>query len=381
MQLPGAAAIPAPYRARGQMAYRTGQRIVDLVREDIKPSDIMTRGAFENAIVVNSALGGSTNAPIHLNAVARHMGVALSNDDWQDLGHDIPLLTNLQPAGDYLGEDFFHAGGVPAVMSELIRAGRLPTPEALTVSGATIAENCAAETIRDTDVIRPFETPLKPAAGFCNLSGNLFDSAILKTSVISETFRQRYLSNAEHPGVVDLRAIVFDGPEDYHARIEDPALKIDQNCLLVIRGAGPLGHPGGAEVVNMQPPAYLIRQGITELPTLGDGRQSGTSGSPSILNASPEAAAGGNLALLRTNDLVQIDLPNRKVNMLVGDDEIAARRAELEAAGGYRYPASQTPWQMLQRRIVGQFDGGMVIEEATGFQRVAQTMGLPRDNH
>ena len=381
MQLPGAAAIPAPYRARGQMAYRTGQRIVDLVREDIKPSDIMTRGAFENAIVVNSALGGSTNAPIHLNAVARHMGVALSNDDWQDLGHDIPLLTNLQPAGDYLGEDFFHAGGVPAVMSELIRAGRLPTPEALTVSGATIAENCAAETIRDTDVIRPFETPLKPAAGFCNLSGNLFDSAILKTSVISETFRQRYLSNAEHPGVVDLRAIGFDGPEDYHARIEDPALKIDQNCLLVIRGAGPLGHPGGAEVVNMQPPAYLIRQGITELPTLGDGRQSGTSGSPSILNASPEAAAGGNLALLRTNDLVQIDLPNRKVNMLVGDDEIAARRAELEAAGGYRYPASQTPWQMLQRRIVGQFDGGMVIEEATGFQRVAQTMGLPRDNH
>ncbi|WP_197917382.1 IlvD/Edd family dehydratase [Thiosulfatihalobacter marinus] len=381
MQLPGAAAIPAPYRARGQMAYRTGQRIVDLVREDIKPSDIMTRGAFENAIVVNSALGGSTNAPIHLNAVARHMGVALSNDDWQDLGHDIPLLTNLQPAGDYLGEDFFHAGGVPAVVSELIRAGRLPTPEALTVSGATIAENCAAETIRDTDVIRPFETPLKPAAGFCNLSGNLFDSAILKTSVISETFRQRYLSNAEHPGVVDLRAIVFDGPEDYHARIEDPALKIDQNCLLVIRGAGPLGHPGGAEVVNMQPPAYLIRQGITELPTLGDGRQSGTSGSPSILNASPEAAAGGNLALLRTNDLVQIDLPNRKVNMLVGDDEIAARRAELEAAGGYRYPASQTPWQMLQRRIVGQFDGGMVIEEATGFQRVAQTMGLPRDNH
>ena len=381
MQLPGAAAIPAPYRARGQMAYRTGQRIVDLVREDIKPSDIMTRGAFENAIVVNSALGGSTNAPIHLNAVARHMGVALSNDDWQDLGHDIPLLTNLQPAGDYLGEDFFHAGGVPAVVSELIRAGKLPTPEALTVSGATIAENCAAETIRDTDVIRPFETPLKPAAGFCNLSGNLFDSAILKTSVISETFRQRYLSNAEHPGVVDLRAIVFDGPEDYHARIEDPALKIDQNCLLVIRGAGPLGHPGGAEVVNMQPPAYLIRQGITELPTLGDGRQSGTSGSPSILNASPEAAAGGNLALLRTNDLVQIDLPNRKVNMLVGDDEIAARRAELEAAGGYRYPASQTPWQMLQRRIVGQFDGGMVIEEATGFQRVAQSMGLPRDNH
>ena len=381
MQLPGAAAIPAPYRARGQMAYRTGQRIVDLVREDIKPSDIMTRGAFENAIVVNSALGGSTNAPIHLNAVARHMGVALSNDDWQDLGHDIPLLTNLQPAGVYLGEDFFHAGGVPAVVSELIRAGKLPTPEALTVSGATIAENCAAETIRDTDVIRPFETPLKPAAGFYNLSGNLFDSAILKTSVISETFRQRYLSNAEHPGVVDLRAIVFDGPEDYHARIEDPALKIDQNCLLVIRGAGPLGHPGGAEVVNMQPPAYLIRQGITELPTLGDGRQSGTSGSPSILNASPEAAAGGNLALLRTNDLVQIDLPNRKVNMLVGDDEIAARRAELEAAGGYRYPASQTPWQMLQRRIVGQFDGGMVIEEATGFQRVAQTMGLPRDNH
>ncbi len=381
MQLPGAAAIPAPYRARGQMAYRTGQRIVDLVREDVKPSDIMTRGAFENAVVVNSALGGSTNAPIHLNAVARHMGVALSNDDWQDLGHDIPLLTNLQPAGDYLGEDFFHAGGVPAVVSELIRAGRLPTPEALTVSGATIAENCATETIRDTDVIRPFETPLKPAAGFYNLSGNLFDSAILKTSVISDSFRQRYLSNAEHPGVVDLRAIVFDGPEDYHARIEDPALKIDQNCLLVIRGAGPLGHPGGAEVVNMQPPAYLIRRGITELPTLGDGRQSGTSGSPSILNASPEAAAGGNLALLRTNDLVQIDLPNRKVNMLVGDDEIAARRAELEAAGGYRYPASQTPWQMLQRRIVGQFDGGMVIEEATGFQRVAQTMGLPRDNH
>ena len=376
MQLPGSAAIPAPYRERGQMAYETGRRIVGMVWEDLKPSDIMTRQAFENAIVVNSAIGGSTNAPIHLAAIARHLGVPLDNDDWQTIGYDIPLLVNLQPAGEYLGEDYHHAGGVPAVVKELLDAGRLPHPDALTVNGKTIGENCAnAERIGD-EVIKPYSAPLLENAGFINLKGNLFDSAIMKTSVISDEFRQRYLSNPDDPEAFEGRAIVFEGPEDYHKRIDDPALEIDEYCLLFIRGAGPIGYPGGAEVVNMQPPAALIKRGIHSLPCIGDGRQSGTSGSPSILNAAPEAAAGGGLALLKTNDRVRIDLRKGEANILISEEELEERRRNLD----YKYPASQTPWQAMFRANVAQFDQGMILKDAVNYQRVAQK-GLPRNNH
>ncbi|RYH09900.1 IlvD/Edd family dehydratase [Tropicimonas sp. IMCC6043] len=381
MQLPGAAAIPAPYRERGQISYETGRRIVDMVREDLKPSDIMTRAAFENAIVVNSAIGGSTNAPIHLTAIARHLDVPLDNDDWQALGHQIPLLVDCQPAGRFLGEDFHRAGGVPGVFAELIGAGALPHPEAITVTGRPVAEVYAGARVENPEVIRPFGTPLKPAAGFINLKGNLFDSAIMKTSVISEDFRARYLSDPDDPDAFEGRAIVFEGPEDYHHRIDDPALAIDASCILVIRGAGPIGYPGGAEVVNMQPPAALLKQGIEALPCIGDGRQSGTSGSPSILNAAPEAAAMGGLALVQTGDRLRIDLREGTANILVPDAELAARRAALEAKGGFPYPDHQTPWQEIQRSIVDQFDEGMVLKPAVKYQRIAQTKGLPRDSH
>ena len=381
MQLPGSAAIPAPYRERGQMAYETGARIVSMVHEDLKPSDIMTREAFENAIVVNSAIGGSTNAPIHLNAIARHIGVELSNADWQAIGHKIPLLVNLQPAGTYLGEDYHRAGGVPAVVAELMKAGLLPHPGAITANGRTIGENCAPAITANSDVIRPVSEPLLREAGFLDLTGNLFASAIMKTSVISKEFRERYLENPADPGAFEGRAIVFDGPEDYHARIDDPAEGIDEHCILVIRGAGPLGYPGGAEVVNMQPPAYLIKRGITALPCIGDGRQSGTSGSPSILNASPEAAApGSGLALLKTGDRLRVDLVKGRVDTLVDETELGTRAAALAAAGGYAYPASQTPWQAIQRAIVGQLHEGMVLEPGPQFRAIAQK-GLPRDNH
>lgn len=381
MQLPGAAAIPAPYRERGGISYVTGKRIVDMVRDDVKPSDIMTREAFENAIVVNSAIGGSTNAPIHLNGIARHLGVELNNDDWQDIGHDVPLLVNLQPAGEYLGEDYFHAGGVPAVVAELMRNNKLPHPDALTVNGKSMGENCEGITTDLPDVIKPFSAPMKEKAGFINLSGNLFDSAIMKTSVISEEFRIRYLSDPKDPEAFEGRAIVFEGPEDYHDNIDNPDLNIDENCMLFIRGTGPIGYPGGAEVVNMQPPAALIKRGITALPCIGDGRQSGTSGSPSILNASPEAAAMGGLALLKTGDRVRIDLNKATANILISDEDLAKRRAELEAAGGFKYADSQTPWQEIQRGMIGQFDEGMVLEPAVKYQDVAHTKGLPRDNH
>ena len=381
MQLPGSAAIPAPYRERGQIAYETGKRIVDMVREDLKPSDIMTRAAFENAIVVNSAIGGSTNAPIHLNAIARHLGVKLDNDDWQAVGHRIPLLVNLQPAGEYLGEDFHLAGGVPAVVAELMKAGLLPHPDAVTANGRSMGENCAAAQIMDDNVIRTVADPLKKEAGFINLKGNLFDSAIMKTSVISPEFRDRYLSNPDDPDAFEGKAAVFDGPEDYHARIDDPAENIDEHTILFMRGAGPIGYPGGAEVVNMQPPAYLIKKGVHSLPCVGDGRQSGTSGTPSILNAAPEAAAGGGLALLRTGDRVRIDLRKGTADILISEEELATRRSELQAAGGYRYPEHQTPWQEIQRAIVDQFDQGMVLKPAVKYQDVAHTMGVPRDNH
>ena len=380
MQLPGSAAIPAPYRERGQMAYATGKRIVDMVREDLKPSDILTRQAFENAIVTNSALGGSTNAPIHVVAIARHAGVELNNDDWQALGHHVPLLTNLQPAGAYLGEDFHRAGGVPAVIAELLKNNLLPHPDALTVNGRSIGENCADRATENEDVIRPISNAMMKDAGFLNLKGSLFDSAIMKTSVISEEFRKRYLSNPEDPDAFEGKAIVFDGPEHYNRTIDDPSLSIDENSILVMRGAGPLCYPGGAEVVNMRPPSYLLKKGITALPCIGDGRQSGTSGSPSILNASPEAAAGGGLALLRNGDRVRIDLAKCRVDALVPADEWAQRASDLAAAGGYPIPASQTPWQKYFRELAEPFSEGMVLRGADAFQKVAQT-SVPRDNH
>ncbi|TPL10774.1 dihydroxy-acid dehydratase family protein [Mesorhizobium sp. B2-4-14] len=381
MQLPGSAAIPAPYRERGQIAYETGKRIVDMVHEDLKPSDIMTRKALENAIVVNSAIGGSTNAPIHLNAIARHLGVPLDNDDWQKIGLSVPLIVNLQPSGEYLGEDYHHAGGVPAVVAELMKAGRLPHPDAMTANGKTIGDNCQGAVNENPDVIRSVDKPLKANAGFINFKGNLFDSAIMKMSGISPEFRERYLSNPNDPEAFEGNAMVFDGPEDYHARIDDPAQGIDEHTILFMRGAGPVGYPGGAEVVNMQPPAYLIKKGIHSLACIGDGRQSGTSGSPSILNASPEAAVGGGLALLKTGDRVRIDLRKGTADILVTDDEIARRRAELQNNGGYHYPKHQTPWQEIQRGMVDQFSGGMVLKPAVKYQDVAHTMGIPRDNH
>lgn len=381
MELPGGAAIPAPYRERGQIAYDTGKRIVDMVREDLKPSDIMTRAAFENAIVINSAIGGSTNAPIHLNAIARHLNIPLDNDDWQEIGHDVPLLVNLQPAGEYLGEDYHRAGGVPAVVAELMKAGKLPHPGAVTVNGQSIGTNCEHAENLNTDVIKTYDAPLKKKAGFINLKGNLFDSAIMKTSVISEEFRQRYLSNPDDLEAFEGIAEVFDGPEDYHHRIDDPALGLSENSILIMRGTGPIGYPGAAEVVNMQPPAYLLKQGIHALPCLGDGRQSGTSGSPSILNASPEAAVNGGLALVRSGDHLRIDLNKGTANILIDDEELQKRKDDLIAAGGYKYPASQTPWQEIQRGMVGQLDEGMVLKPAVDYQRIAQTKGLPRDNH
>jgi dihydroxy-acid dehydratase len=379
MSLPGCAAIPAPYRERGQIAYETGVRAVEIVHEDLKPSDILTRAAFENAIVACSAIGGSTNAPIHLVAIARHVGVKLSTEDWETIGYDVPLLVNMQPAGEYLGEDYYRAGGLPAVMHELLAAGRLHG-DALTINGKTIAENVARTAATNAGVIRSYDKPLKPHAGFKVFRGNLFDSAIMKTSVISEEFRQRYLSDLKDPNAFEGRAVVFDGPEDYHDRVDDPALGIDEHTILFMRGAGPIGYPGSAEVVNMQPPAALIKRGVTALPCIGDGRQSGTSGSPSILNASPEAADGGGLALLKTGDRVRIDLNKGTADMLVPPAELAERRAALKQSGGYRYPPSQTPWQEIQRAMVDQLAAGMVLEPAVKYQRVAQKY-VPRDNH
>jgi dihydroxy-acid dehydratase len=380
MMLPGTAAIPAPYRDRQEASYRTGLRIVEMVNEDLKPSDIMTREAFLNAIVVNSAIGGSTNAPIHLAAIARHVGAELDLKDWQTHGHKVPLLVNLQPAGEYLGEDYYRAGSVPAVVAELMKHG-LIHENAMTVNGHTIGDNCRDATIEDDKVIRRFDDPLVDEAGFIVLSGNLFDAAIMKTSVISDEFRARYLSNPDDPDAFEGPAVVFDGPEDYHHRIDDPATGITPDTLLFMRGTGPIGYPGAAEVVNMRPPASLIEDGIHALPCIGDGRQSGTSGSPSILNASPEAAAMGGLALLQTGDRVRIDLRKGTADMLLDDAELARRRAELEAKGGYPYPASQTPWQEIQRNLTGQMDTGAILEGSEAYQRIAQTKGLPRDSH
>ena len=380
MTLPGNAAIPAPYRERGQIAYETGKRIVEMVAEDLTPSKIMTRQAFENAIAVNTAIGGSTNAPNHLNAIARHLGVELDVIDWEKHGHDLPLLVNMQPAGEYLGEDYHRAGGVPAVVAELIAAKKIHE-DVITANGKTIGENCRGKFSWNRKVIREFDDPIKKDAGFKMLHGNLFDSAIMKTSVISDEFRQRYLSNPKDLNAFEAKAIVFDGPEDYHANIDNPALDVDENTILFIRGVGPLGYPGAAEVVNMRAPTYLLEKGIRSLPCVGDGRQSGTSGSPSILNASPEAAAGGGLAILKNGDKVRIDLNNGDCNMLISDAEMTKRRAELAASGGYKIPESQTPWQEIFRNTTEQLAQGMIIKGSTKFQRIAKTMGIPRDNH
>jgi dihydroxy-acid dehydratase len=380
MSLPGSAAIPAPHRDRQECAYETGRQIVEMIHADRKPSDILTRESFINAIRVNSALGGSTNAPLHLIALARHVGVELSIDDWQKYGYDVPLLVNLQPAGEYLGEDFYRAGGVPAVVAQLLQQG-LIFGDAPTANGRSIGDNCANAVIQDEAVIRPFGRPLTDKAGFLVLRGNLFNSAIMKTSVISREFRERYLADPNDPEAFEGRAVVFDGPEDYHARIDDPALNINERCVLFMRGAGPIGYPGGAEVVNMRAPVQLIAQGIHVLPCIGDGRQSGTSGSPSILNASPEAAVGGGLAVLRTGDRIRVDLRKGQVNVLVSAEELLQRHEELKAAGGYVYPESQTPWQEMQRAAVSQIETGAVLEPAVKYQRIARTKGTPRHNH
>ena len=374
MSLPGCTAIPAPHKERAGMAYLTGRRIVAMVEEDLTPSQILTREAFENAIVVNSAIGGSTNAPIHLNAIARHANVPLDIGDWQSVGLAIPLLVNLQPAGEHLGEAYHQAGGVPAVMNELLHAGKLHG-DALTVAGTTVEENCRNTPSRDPDVIRPYADPMMKDAGFVVLSGNVCEAAIMKTSVINDEFRSRYLSEPGQENVFEVRAIVFDGPEDYHARINDPELNVDAHCILVVRGCGPVGYPGSAEVVNMQPPDALIRQGIRELPTLGDGRQSGTSGSPSILNASPESAVGGGLALLTTGDLLRIDLNQGTLDVCISDQELAERQATLEN----QVPEHQTPWQEIYRDTVGQLATGGIIELATKYQRIRHV--IPRHSH
>ncbi|MFT5447735.1 MAG: dihydroxy-acid dehydratase [Gammaproteobacteria bacterium] len=374
MSLPGSSAIPAPYKERAVSAYHTGLRIVEMVAEDLTPSKILTRAAFENAIIANSAIGGSTNAPIHINAIAQHAGVELSIEDWQQVGHDIPLLVNMQPAGQFLGEAYYRAGGLSAVMHELLNAGKL-NADAVTVNGKTIGENYQDTTASDRNVIRSYAEPLMVDAGFSVLSGNLCDAAIMKTSVISEAFRKHYLERAGDENAFEVRAIVFDGPEDYHARIDDPALKIDEDCILVIRGCGPVGYPGSAEVVNMQPPDYLLKRGVNELPTLGDGRQSGTSGSPSILNASPESAVGGGLAILCTDDTVRVDLKLGTLDVMIDDAELAKRREALVLPELDHH----TPWQEIYRNTVGQLADGGVMELATKYRNVRRI--TPRHSH
>ena len=376
MSLPGCAAIPAPHRERGWMAYRTGKRIVEMVAENLRPSDVMTKEAFENAVVAAAALGASSNCPIHMIAIARHMGVEHSLDDWQRLGPDIPLLVDCQPAGRFLGEAFHRAGGVPAVMRELLGAGKLEGA-VRTVSGRTLAEDLAEVAEPDREVIRSYQEPLKEAAGYVVMSGNLFDSAVMKISVIDQAFRKRFLADPEHPDVFEGKAIVFEGPEDYHARIEDPQLGVDERSILVIRNCGPVGYPGGAEVVNMQPPAALLKQGVDTLPTLGDGRQSGTSATPSILNVSPEAAVGGGLALLQTGDRIRIDLKSRKVDVMIPDSELAAHRAQWQAP----VLQNKTPWEEIYRSMVGQQASGACLEPATLYLNIVETRGESRHNH
>ena len=378
MALPGSAAIPAPYRERAQFAYKTGLQIVEMVQNDRKPSDIMTREAFENAIVVNTAIGGSTNAPIHLNAIAKHIGVPLDLNDWDKIGFSLPLLLNMQPAGEMLGEDYYRAGGLQAIMAELLDAGKLHG-DILTCSGHTVKHNVEGKHSWDRRTIRQYSKPMKNDAGFLHLTGSLFDSAIMKTSVITPEFKKEFLEDPKDPNAFEAKVAVFDGPEDYNKRVEE--VDIDRRTILVMRGAGPLGYPGAAEVVNMHAPSHLLKQGVHSLPCIGDGRQSGTSGSPSILNASPEAADGGNLALLQDGDRLRVDLNKRTVDILLSAADLEGRRKELDSKGGYHGPESHTPWQDLFRRETGQLSEGMVLKRAVQFQRVAQTFPSPRDNH
>lgn len=384
MQLPGSAAIPAPHRDRQQNAYNTGKRVVDMVWQNITPSSILTKNSFINAIRLCSAIGGSTNAPIHMNAIARHLGIELSMNDWDQYGHEIPLIADLQPHGKYLGEDFYRAGGVPVVVKRLMDEGLICTNE-MTVNGKTIGENCHAAVSDDTVVIKTVANPLKNNAGFCILSGNLFENALIKLSGIDEEFFNTYLNNPNDPLAFEGRAIVFDGPEDFRNRIDDPELNIDETCILIMRGVGPNGYPGAAEVVNMRPPNYLIKKNVRVLPCIGDGRQSGTTGSPSILNASPEAAAGGGLSILENGDLIRVDIQKRLVNVQISQSEFQNRVADLEQSGGYRQAEAQTPWQEIQQNLVSQLDKGMVLDNATQYKRIADPKvskhPVPRDNH
>ncbi|PWY81581.1 putative dihydroxy acid dehydratase [Aspergillus sclerotioniger CBS 115572] len=379
MALPGSAAIPAAYRERAQCAYETGCRIVEMVQADRKPSDLMTREAFENAIVVNAAIGGSTNAPIHINAIAQHIGVGVNMDDWDQIGSEVPLLLNMQPSGEYLGEEYHRAGGLPAILAELLDAGKLH-PNAMTCNGQTLAENIRGKHSWDRRVIRPYRDPLMDHAGFIHLSGTLFDSAIMKVCAISPAFRQRYLSDPQDPEAFEGPVAVFDGPEDYHRRLEHMD-QIHERTILVMRGVGPRGYPGAAEVVNMHPPSRLLKQGIDALFCIGDGRQSGTSGCPSILNASPEAAVGGNLAILQDGDHLRIDLRKRRVDMLLSPEEILRRRQDLDDKGGFQIVPSGTPWQEIYRQETDQLGNGMVLRKAVKYQRLAQQAEGPRHNH
>ncbi len=376
MSLPGSAAIPAPYRERGQVAYYTGKRIVEMVREKLRPSDIMTKKAFENAVVAAAALGASSNCPIHMVAIARHMGVEHTLDDWQRLGPEIPLLVDLQPAGRFLGEMFYRAGGVPAVMKELANAGKLHL-DVMTVNGKTLGENLERVPDGDREVIRSYGKPMMERAGYVVLSGNIFDSAVMKISVIDKEFRSRFLSDPSRPNVFEGKAIVFEGPEDYHDRLDDPALGVEEQSVLIIRNCGPVGYPGSAEVVNMQPPAAMLKAGINALPTMGDGRQSGTSGSPSILNVSPEAAVGGGLALLQTGDRIRIDLNTQKVDVLLPEGEMERRRAAWTPP----QLVHKTPWEEIYRSMVGQLGSGGCLEPATLYLNILETRGESRDNH
>lgn len=381
MALPGSAAIPAAYRERLQCAFRTGQQIVDMVHNNRKPSDIMTREAFENAIVVNTAIGGSSNCPVHLIAIARHLGIPLDLDDWDRLGYSIPLLVNVQPAGEMLCEDYHHAGSLPAVMAELLDAGKLH-PDVMTCTGQTVREQVENKHSWDRKTIRPYDKPLKTNAGFLHLKGSLFDSAIMKTSVISDAFRERFLQNPDDPNAFECKVRVFDGPEDYHKHLDDETSGgLVENIVLVMRGTGPIGYPGAPEVVNMHAPARLLKMGIRDVPCIGDGRQSGTSGSPSILHASPEAAAGGNLAILRDGDTLRVDLDKRRVDLVLPEEEIQARRAEMDKKMEELTVECQTPWQDIFRRETTQLNEGMVLKSAVKYQRVADRWPTPRHNH
>lgn len=376
MSLPGGAIIPAPYKERTDISFKTGKRIVEMVFENLTPSKIMTKEAFENAVYVASAIGASSNCPPHLTAIARHMGVDFKLEQWEKLGHNIPLLANCQPAGEHLMEGFFKAGGIPAIMKELIKDKKLNT-KALTVTGKTVEENLSFEFKVDRDVIKSYENPLSYNAGFIVMKSNFFSSAVMKTSVISSEFRERYLSNKDDLNVFEVKAVVFEGPEDYHLRINDENLEVDENSILIIRGCGPVGYPGSAEVVNMQPPDRLLKKGINTLPTLGDGRQSGTSESPSILNVSPESAIGGDLLILKTGDIIKIDLNNSRIDLLVSDEEIKKRKKNTKLP----ILKNQTPWQEISRKMVGQLETGSCLETETVFLDITNTKGMPRHSH